>query len=516
MVSRPNAKTKEARREEILDAALQEFAERGLPRRVDRGRSPGGPASRSRTCSASSGRRRSSSGPSRRAASARRSRCSSGRRKGCGARRRSRRWARRTSSGWRPIRSGSAAQMQAYAACDDPEIREAVRHGFGDLVAYAERVSGLPAAEVTRFFAMGMLLNVFASMGQLDEGAEPWAQRLLQACLDEARRRPRLFFRREVSDDSQRQAESASSLWAFVLTSLAGFMVTLDNLVVTTALPVIRERPRRRARRARVDRQRLHADLRGAAPDRRRARRPVRPPPDARDRPRASSRVSSAAAALAPTILALDVARALPGRRRRDRHAADADDPLRRRPPGEARPRARRLGRHHRASRSRSARSSAAPSSPGISWQWIFWLNVPIGLVLIPLVLLRLDESHGPCDRLDLPGLALAGVGLLGIVWGLVRGNALGWGSAPVLGGDPRRPRRDGALRRSGSSARRRRCCRCASSATGRSRSRTAPRSSSRSGCSARSSCSRSTSRPCRATRRSRPGSGSCRGRRCR
>ena len=54
--------------------------------------------------------------------------------------------------------------MQAYAACDDPEIREVVRAGYGDLVAYVERVSGLPAEEVARFFAQGMLLNVIASM----------------------------------------------------------------------------------------------------------------------------------------------------------------------------------------------------------------------------------------------------------------------------------------------------------------------------------------------------------------
>ena len=74
------------------------------------------------------------------------------------------------------------AQMQAYAACHDPEIREVVRQGYGDLVAYAERVSGLPAEEITRFFAMGMLLNVFASMEQINEGAEPWAKRLLEAC----------------------------------------------------------------------------------------------------------------------------------------------------------------------------------------------------------------------------------------------------------------------------------------------------------------------------------------------
>jgi AcrR family transcriptional regulator len=74
------------------------------------------------------------------------------------------------------------AQMQAYAACHDPEIRAVVRAGFGDLVSYAERVSDLPADEITRFFATGMLLNVFASMEQFDDAAEPWAVRLLEAC----------------------------------------------------------------------------------------------------------------------------------------------------------------------------------------------------------------------------------------------------------------------------------------------------------------------------------------------
>ena len=75
------------------------------------------------------------------------------------------------------------AQMQAYAACHDPEIREVVRAGYGDLVAYVERVSGLPAEAVTRFFATGMLLNVFAAMEQFDGGAtEPWARRLFDGC----------------------------------------------------------------------------------------------------------------------------------------------------------------------------------------------------------------------------------------------------------------------------------------------------------------------------------------------
>ena len=73
------------------------------------------------------------------------------------------------------------AQMQAYAACDDPEICQVVRDGFGDLVAYAQRVSGLPPQEVSRFFATGMLLNVLASM-QVIENPDPWAQTLLEGC----------------------------------------------------------------------------------------------------------------------------------------------------------------------------------------------------------------------------------------------------------------------------------------------------------------------------------------------
>ncbi|MQY15946.1 Multidrug resistance protein Stp [Streptomyces sp. RB5] len=69
----------------------------------------------------------------------------------------------------------------------------------------------------------------------------------------------------------------------------------------------------------------------------------------------------------------------------------------------------------------------------GISWQWIFWLNVPVGLVLIPLSLLRLTESHGPRPHLDLAGVVLAGGGLLALTWGPVRAPDLGWGSGEVV-----------------------------------------------------------------------------------
>src|SRR5204863_10087767 len=69
----------------------------------------------------------------------------------------------------------------------------------------------------------------------------------------------------------------------------------------------------------------------------------------------------------------------------------------------------------------------------GFSWEYIFWLNVPVGLALIPLAARRLEESYGPDRHLDLPGLVLAGTGLLGIVFGIVRGHAMGWTSAPIL-----------------------------------------------------------------------------------
>jgi EmrB/QacA subfamily drug resistance transporter len=69
----------------------------------------------------------------------------------------------------------------------------------------------------------------------------------------------------------------------------------------------------------------------------------------------------------------------------------------------------------------------------GLAWQWIFWVNVPIGLIAIPLAFFRLEESHGPSSRLDLPGLGLVSAGLLAVVWGLVNGNEVGWTSAQTV-----------------------------------------------------------------------------------
>ncbi len=221
-------------------------------------------------------------------------------------------------------------------------------------------------------------------------------------------------------------------IWAFALTSLAGFMVTLDNLVVTTALPVI------------------HRDLgaslgglewtvnaytltfavlllTGAALGDRFGRR----------RLLAIGlgifTASSALAALAPSILALDAARALQG------VGGAIVMPLTLTILSASVPAERRglaLGAWGGITGLAVAFGPLVGGAvvSGISWQWIFWLNVPIGLVLIPLVWFRLDESRGDSSRLDLPGLVLAGVGLLGIVWGLVRGNSLGWSSPEILG----------------------------------------------------------------------------------
>ncbi|OIJ64556.1 MFS transporter [Streptomyces mangrovisoli] len=69
----------------------------------------------------------------------------------------------------------------------------------------------------------------------------------------------------------------------------------------------------------------------------------------------------------------------------------------------------------------------------GLSWQWIFWLNVPVGLVMIPLSATRLRESRGPRPQLDIVGLVLAAVGLTGLAWAPVRAPQAGWGSAEVI-----------------------------------------------------------------------------------
>jgi EmrB/QacA subfamily drug resistance transporter len=70
----------------------------------------------------------------------------------------------------------------------------------------------------------------------------------------------------------------------------------------------------------------------------------------------------------------------------------------------------------------------------GLAWQWIFWINVPVGALAIPLVLRKIPESWGAARRVDLRGAALITLAVLGIVWGIVRGEVAGWASFEVIG----------------------------------------------------------------------------------
>jgi EmrB/QacA subfamily drug resistance transporter len=223
-----------------------------------------------------------------------------------------------------------------------------------------------------------------------------------------------------------------NTIWTIAITSLALFMVSLDNLVVTTALPVIRHS--------------LHASLSqlewtvnaytltfavllltGAALGDRFGRR----------------RVftfglllftgASALAALSTSATMLDAARALQG------IGGAVVMPLTLTILSAAVPAERRgmaLGIWGGIGGLAVAIGPLVGGAvvSGISWNWIFWLNVPIGLVLAPLAWRRLQESTGADKGLDLPGLGLASVGLLGIVWGLVRGNSVGWASPQIIG----------------------------------------------------------------------------------
>src|SRR6476659_5462734 len=224
----------------------------------------------------------------------------------------------------------------------------------------------------------------------------------------------------------------STTLWTFAITSVALFMVTLDNLVVTSALPVIRRT--------------LHASLTqlewtvnaytltfavllltGAALGDRYGRRLMF------SIGIGIFTIGSAAAALSTTATGLDFARALQG------VGGAIVTPLTLTLLSAAVPRERRglaLGAWGGIGGLAVAIGPLVGGAivQGLSWQWIFWINVPIGLALAPLAFFRLRESHGPSGRLDLPGLALASAGLLGIVWGLVRGNSVGWSSPEIVG----------------------------------------------------------------------------------
>lgn len=223
----------------------------------------------------------------------------------------------------------------------------------------------------------------------------------------------------------------ARTFWTLVITGAALFMAQLDNLVVTTALPVIRDH--------------LHASLSslewtvnaytltfavllltGAALGERFGRRRMLLVG------LTLFTAGSAAAALAPTVGWLVAFRAVQG------CGAAIVTPLTLTLLSAAVPVERRgmaLGIWGAIAGLAIATGPVVGGAvvQGWSWQTIFWLNVPLGVLLIPLARLRVAESRGALTRLDAPGVVLASGGLFGLVLALVRGNTLGWASAAVL-----------------------------------------------------------------------------------
>jgi EmrB/QacA subfamily drug resistance transporter len=222
------------------------------------------------------------------------------------------------------------------------------------------------------------------------------------------------------------------TVWTFVITSIALFMVTLDNLVVTTAIPVIRTDLNASLENLEwtVNAYTLTFAvllLTGAALGDRFGRRRVFAIGIG------VFTLGSIAAALAPNVEALVLARALQGL------GGAIVMPLTLTILSAAVPKEKRglaLGAWGGISGLAVAFGPVVGGAvvQGLSWQWIFWLNVPVGVLLIPLGLSRLQETYGPGGKLDLPGLGLASAGLFGIVWGLVRGNGQGWASPEVVG----------------------------------------------------------------------------------
>jgi EmrB/QacA subfamily drug resistance transporter len=235
----------------------------------------------------------------------------------------------------------------------------------------------------------------------------------------------------DIAFTRTRHADTPHKGWTLILASLGLFMVALDTLVVTTALPVLR-----------VDLGASLSDLEwtvnvynlafacflltGAALGDRFGRR----------RMFAVGLLvftaASAAAAVSPNVGALIAARAVQGA------GAAIVMPLTLTLISAAFPAEKRGAAIGLWGGIAGLAVAAGPVVgggviDGINWHWIFWLNVPIGLVLIPFALRYLTESFGPRPRLDLRGLVLAASGLLGLTWGLVRANTIGWTSAEVV-----------------------------------------------------------------------------------
>jgi EmrB/QacA subfamily drug resistance transporter len=221
-------------------------------------------------------------------------------------------------------------------------------------------------------------------------------------------------------------------IWTLALTSVAAFMVSLDALVVVTALPSMQ-------RDLRADLSTLEWTVNAytlafaagivtaAALGDRFGRRRVFAGG------LALFSVASAACALAPTPEALIAARAVQGL------GAAVVTPLALTILASAFPAERRgmvLGLWG------GITGLAVAGGPlvgggvtqGLDWHWIFWVNVPIGVLATLLALTRLPESRGPASRLDPIGALLVTAGAVSIAWGLIRANGAGWGSGEVVG----------------------------------------------------------------------------------
>ena len=224
----------------------------------------------------------------------------------------------------------------------------------------------------------------------------------------------------------------SNAAWTFAITSIALFMVALDNLVVTTALPVIK-----------ADLGATLTDLQwmvnaytltfavllitGAALGDRFGRKRVFVIGIA------IFTAGSALAALAPSSDVLIAARAIQGL------GGAIVTPLTLTLLSAAVPPERRavaLGAWGGIAGLAIAIGPLVGGAiaEGLDWHWIFWLNVPIGLIVLPLGLLRLTESYGPAGRLDVPGLGFVSAGLFAVVWGVINGNDRGWTSPEIVG----------------------------------------------------------------------------------
>jgi EmrB/QacA subfamily drug resistance transporter len=220
--------------------------------------------------------------------------------------------------------------------------------------------------------------------------------------------------------------------WTVVLASLGIFMTALDTLVVTTALPVIRTALGGSLSDLEwtVNAYNLAFAcllLTGAALGDRFGRRRMF------TIGLGAFTAASAAAALSPSVGALVAARTVQGA------AAAIVMPLTLTLISEAFPAEKRGAAIGLWGGISGLAVAAGPVvggavAGGLDWHWIFWLNVPVGVALIPFAARRLTESFGSRPQLDIPGLGLAAAGALGLTWGLVRANDAGWGSAEVLG----------------------------------------------------------------------------------